>query len=729
MEEIPLSVRSHFLLGRAGDLCDIVLEHASVSRRHAVLQFHESGSLWLYDLGAAHGTFVNRARIAPREFVELRVGDQLRFGASTRTYVVEGPDEFRPQEVDKERIAQRQAALQQQQAAAQQRQRQAVLDEKKRLRANGGVDAGAEEDHGASWGMGGEDAVDSDEEHEGGGDGGSSGLSVNSDGSLALPAKLTSTQQKLVEKLSKRREKIQNLSTEVEVLRSKDIRQGGLSAGQEKQIAKNEERLRQMAQEVEEMEAQLAESVSRVATDREKQKAHELGAAATGAAGKKRRRGADSDDDDEGGDSDDDFFDRTKAPPKAKSASGGSGSASAASAGGVSQFLSTLTAVSSLRTPEEIAAELRRIEQKRDQMRHTLQEVAVLEAKEKRVHSSAAASAANAAPAGDSLDSFMSSLTHSALSARKASLKQSLSELQTHYIKLERLLEQRKGEIRTKRYLEGDKDAFKVDHNAEATAPTTATKVVAPVSGPAPGPAPGPALAPAPASVSAAPEPAQPSPAAATAAPAPAVVPQPQAASARPAPSAVSGAPSTADMLARMKKKQEAQARRLREQELAEERAEAQEKERRESAAAVAASAAAAAPRPSGGAQAPAAAGSTPQDRYALLAQQLEAARGHKNYSIVPEDHAARAAKARAMATAASIASDAIADQRDRGAPTARGAASAAAAPRSVGPYAPHVESTALQQAQHAETVEWTPPVASAAAGQDKLRAKFAGRY
>jgi len=46
----------------------------------------------LYDLDSAHGTKVNKQRLRPRNYVELRVGDQIKFGESTRTYIVQGPE-------------------------------------------------------------------------------------------------------------------------------------------------------------------------------------------------------------------------------------------------------------------------------------------------------------------------------------------------------------------------------------------------------------------------------------------------------------------------------------------------------------------------------------------------------------------------------------------------------------------------------------------------------------
>jgi pSer/pThr/pTyr-binding forkhead associated (FHA) protein len=68
------------IIGRATD-CDIVLDHNTVSRRHAVLIRSHHG--WtIEDLGSTNGTAVNGVRIRDRRSV--RVGDVLQFGATAR---------------------------------------------------------------------------------------------------------------------------------------------------------------------------------------------------------------------------------------------------------------------------------------------------------------------------------------------------------------------------------------------------------------------------------------------------------------------------------------------------------------------------------------------------------------------------------------------------------------------------------------------------------------------
>lgn len=116
---LPLKGRSYFTLGRwlseggrGGDVhlltgstivtclgrvpvCNVSMDHPSVSRYHAIIQFgteETRAPAAIYDLGSAHGTRVNRCKIAPKTFTPLFPGDHLVFGESTRTYVFDGPE-------------------------------------------------------------------------------------------------------------------------------------------------------------------------------------------------------------------------------------------------------------------------------------------------------------------------------------------------------------------------------------------------------------------------------------------------------------------------------------------------------------------------------------------------------------------------------------------------------------------------------------------------------------
>ncbi|XP_074899004.1 kanadaptin isoform X1 [Buteo buteo] len=101
---VRLEGRSWFLVGRLPG-CALALEHPSVSRHHAVLQYRGAGcspdgpsgadaaGFYVYDLGSTHGTFLNKARVPPRTYCRVRVGHGLRFGGSSRLFFLQGPKE------------------------------------------------------------------------------------------------------------------------------------------------------------------------------------------------------------------------------------------------------------------------------------------------------------------------------------------------------------------------------------------------------------------------------------------------------------------------------------------------------------------------------------------------------------------------------------------------------------------------------------------------------------
>ena len=91
--------QSAFLIGRIKDIADILTMHPSCSGQHAVLQFRlkvlkddldEVRVILPYvmDLESTNGTFLNGERLAPARYVELREKDMLKFGSSSREYVL-----------------------------------------------------------------------------------------------------------------------------------------------------------------------------------------------------------------------------------------------------------------------------------------------------------------------------------------------------------------------------------------------------------------------------------------------------------------------------------------------------------------------------------------------------------------------------------------------------------------------------------------------------------------
>ncbi|KAI8334751.1 SMAD/FHA domain-containing protein [Chlamydoabsidia padenii] len=123
-------------------LCDVVMEHPSLSRYHAVIQFNEDGQAFLYDLDSGYGTLLNKKKITPRVYTPLHSGDQIRFGESTRLCIFETEKPRTDDELEEEEAT--------------------VL--RHRTRA-ADVEHVAEGDQGISWGFQ-EDAVEEDDDDE-----------------------------------------------------------------------------------------------------------------------------------------------------------------------------------------------------------------------------------------------------------------------------------------------------------------------------------------------------------------------------------------------------------------------------------------------------------------------------------------------------------------------------------------------------------------------------------
>lgn len=97
VETLHISRQSAYLLGRNEDIADIPLRHGSCSSQHAVLQYRalpnpETGKLlcqpYLMDLESTNGSFINSVKIEAARYYQLKKGDVLKFGASTREFVL-----------------------------------------------------------------------------------------------------------------------------------------------------------------------------------------------------------------------------------------------------------------------------------------------------------------------------------------------------------------------------------------------------------------------------------------------------------------------------------------------------------------------------------------------------------------------------------------------------------------------------------------------------------------
>ncbi|KAI9478485.1 MAG: SMAD/FHA domain-containing protein [Benjaminiella poitrasii] len=127
-------------------LCDILMEHPSISRYHAVIQFDHDGEAYIFDLDSAHGTILNKKQIKAREYVPLKPGDQIRFGESTRLCIFDSENPYDP---EAEAAARREKALRERIAKA----RGEIVPKEEG------------EDEGVTWGFT-EDAVEEEDEED-----------------------------------------------------------------------------------------------------------------------------------------------------------------------------------------------------------------------------------------------------------------------------------------------------------------------------------------------------------------------------------------------------------------------------------------------------------------------------------------------------------------------------------------------------------------------------------
>ncbi|KAJ3141030.1 hypothetical protein HDU90_007053 [Geranomyces variabilis] len=100
LDMLHIHRQSAFLIGRERLVADIPIDHPSCSKQHAAIQYRqivETDGLgaatrvikpYLIDLDSANGTTINGNKVPPSRYVELKVGDTIVFGFSTREYVL-----------------------------------------------------------------------------------------------------------------------------------------------------------------------------------------------------------------------------------------------------------------------------------------------------------------------------------------------------------------------------------------------------------------------------------------------------------------------------------------------------------------------------------------------------------------------------------------------------------------------------------------------------------------
>ena len=93
-DTFPVNSKSFYTFGRLEE-CDMTIDHPSSSRYHAVLQFcaadtdKKKKGFYLYDVGSTHGTKLNKDKIQSRVFCRVRVGHVIKFGGSSRLWILQ----------------------------------------------------------------------------------------------------------------------------------------------------------------------------------------------------------------------------------------------------------------------------------------------------------------------------------------------------------------------------------------------------------------------------------------------------------------------------------------------------------------------------------------------------------------------------------------------------------------------------------------------------------------
>ncbi|KAL3874661.1 hypothetical protein ACJMK2_037643 [Sinanodonta woodiana] len=162
---VEMNDKAFYIFGRLPS-CDVQMEHPSLSRYHAVVQYcatpmgeYEKG-WYLYDLDSTHGTWINKYKVKSNVYQRLRVGHVVKFGGSTRLYILQGPDEDKEEESELT-VAELKEQREKQNKEAELLRQAELMEEERNLQEQ----RQREEEIGCTWGMD-EAVVEEDEEDE-----------------------------------------------------------------------------------------------------------------------------------------------------------------------------------------------------------------------------------------------------------------------------------------------------------------------------------------------------------------------------------------------------------------------------------------------------------------------------------------------------------------------------------------------------------------------------------
>ncbi|KAK1444036.1 nuclear inhibitor of protein phosphatase-1 like protein [Babesia gibsoni] len=92
LKTIHLDRQEHYIFGCDRRVVDVEMFHPTISKQHAVIQHRLVDKHrilpYIIDLESTNGTFLNDERIQPSRYYELRERDVVKFGRSSREYVV-----------------------------------------------------------------------------------------------------------------------------------------------------------------------------------------------------------------------------------------------------------------------------------------------------------------------------------------------------------------------------------------------------------------------------------------------------------------------------------------------------------------------------------------------------------------------------------------------------------------------------------------------------------------
>ncbi|MCK5201442.1 MAG: FHA domain-containing protein [Spirochaetales bacterium] len=76
-----ITLVSKIIIGRSRS-CDVVLNDALVSRKHAVIQKIKD-EYFIKDLNSKNGTYVNKKKVPDRQYIRLEKADSIKIGKNT----------------------------------------------------------------------------------------------------------------------------------------------------------------------------------------------------------------------------------------------------------------------------------------------------------------------------------------------------------------------------------------------------------------------------------------------------------------------------------------------------------------------------------------------------------------------------------------------------------------------------------------------------------------------